>query len=207
MHAEHMWEGRGRGHGRSERLCPTWLFRSEQAPALEGSQLPAFQKIMCRVCIDGHTPPKPYRPRVPCKRKTPFWDSHCRPVLYGPTGIPVTCRTLRWTTRVAGLAHGLVVVADDSSDRFGPALYARSRNSGRRTAIGSRDVVRPPNATGVPTVDAAQSHLPADICALTSLASSPPTRPQRRRTICRRQARRCRSGRTSSSSSWWVLYP
>lgn len=29
---------------------------SEQASALDGGQLPAVSKIMCRVCIDGHTP-------------------------------------------------------------------------------------------------------------------------------------------------------
>lgn len=107
---------------------------------------------------------------------------------------------------VAGFAHGFVAVADDSSDRFGPALYARSRNSGRWAAISSRDVVRPPNATGVQTVDAAQSHLPADICSLTSLASSPPTRPQNDlQALGARRVVVVRGGR-HRHNEYWVLY-
>lgn len=39
-------------------------FGSEQAPALFGDQLPAVTKIMCRVCIDGHTPRAPKDPCI-----------------------------------------------------------------------------------------------------------------------------------------------
>jgi len=56
--------------------------RSEQAPALDGSQLPAVKKIMCQVCIDGHTSPEHLGSDVPWKRKTPFWTSETLAKLY-----------------------------------------------------------------------------------------------------------------------------
>jgi len=98
--------------------------------------------------------------------------------------------------------------ADDARDRvgqqsrrggrpavgpIGPALAARSRNSGRWAATRRRDAGRPPDAIDVPTDGAAQSYLPAEICAPTSLTPPPPKRPNIDfASGGHHQARRCR---------------